>query len=69
METFVNGVIGIIAMVVAGFVVMNWGMKDKNGKISQGKENLGKGCANFFFFIIVGGIVSVVMLKECAGKF
>ena len=57
-EMFGFGVIGIIAMFVAGFVVMAFGAKDENGDYPN--DGL-KGFLNYVFFIVVGGIVISIM--------
>ena len=62
-EMFGYAVIGIIAMVVAGFVVMNFGAKNKNGEPAMGGEDGPKGCANYVFFILVLGIVISALVK------
>ena len=62
-EMFGLAVVSIIAIAVAGWVVMNFGAKKDNGEMAMGGDDGAKGCANYVFFIVVMGIVFFALAK------
>ena len=56
-EMFGLGVVGIIAVVAAGWVVMNFGAKNEDGDTAMAGDDGPKGIGNYLLFIVAMGIV------------